>query len=526
VLADTATNIAPHLAWADRTLFYVGKDAATLREDRVMRHVLGGTHDVVYREADGAYYVGLALSKSKRYIVIDLWATDTTEVRLVDVTRPHDAPSVFLPRSPGHYYEVDHVGERFVMRTNEAAPNYRLVEVPAARAAERSAWKELVAHRADTFVESFALYDTFIALDVRSGGLRRVRVLPTTGAPFELAGDDPSYAMTLDDTPDPRSTRVRYAYDSLTTPHTIYEVDVAAAGHPRTLLERTPVPTYDPSRYASEYLHATAPDGARVPISVVYRKDTRRDGTAPLIVTGYGAYGDTYEPELDLHAISMLDRGWVVAIAHVRGGQELGRAWYEAGRRLAKRNTFIDFITATEHLVAHRYGARDQVFAIGGSAGGLLMGAIANLRPDLYRGIAALVPFVDVVTTMLDESIPLTTNELDEWGDPRDAAAYAYMLGYSPYDNVTAQAYPSIYVRAGLWDSQVQYFEPAKWVAKLRATKTDHNLVVFEVDLTAGHSGASGRFDRLREWARVGAYFLHVKDRPDQRRQGAQLPRE
>jgi oligopeptidase B len=278
------------------------------------------------------------------------------------------------------------------------------------------------------------------------------------------------------------------------------------------------VPNYDPSKYTSEYLHAKASDGTEIPISVVYRKDTKRDGTAPLFVYGYGSYGASMEPEFESERVSLLDRGFVYANAHIRGGQEMGRAWYEDGKLMKKMNTFTDFIAATEFLVAQKYGARDQVFAMGGSAGGLLMGAIANLRPELYRGVVAFVPFVDAVTTMLDETIPLTTNEFDEWGNPKEKAAYEYMLSYSPYDNVTAKAYPSIYVKTGLWDSQVQYFEPAKWVAKLRATKTDNNVVVMDTDMTSGHGGASGRFDQLRELARAYTFVLLVKDRPDSRK--------
>jgi oligopeptidase B len=277
------------------------------------------------------------------------------------------------------------------------------------------------------------------------------------------------------------------------------------------------VPGYDPAGYAAEYLHATASDGTRIPISVVYRKDIKRDGSAPLLVYGYGSYGNSSEPEFDATRQSLLDRGWVCATAHVRGGQEMGRAWYEDGKLMHKRNTFTDFIAATEYLVANKLGARDQVYALGGSAGGLLMGAILNLRPDLYRGVVALVPFVDVVTTMLDESIPLTTGEFDEWGNPKQKAAYDYMLGYSPYDNIKPQGYPSIYVRTGLWDSQVQYFEPAKWVAKLRATKTDDNLILLDTDMAAGHGGKSGRFDRLHDVARYMTFLLHVHDRPDRR---------
>ncbi len=518
-LTDTATNIAPQLAWANdnKTVFYVGKDETTLREDRVFRHAIGGGHDLAFKEDDASYYVGVAATKSHRYIEIVLEATTNSEVRLIDANKPAAAPKVFLPRATDHIYQVDHLDKRFVIRTNADAKNFRLVEVAEGKQADRKSWKDIIPASDDTLVEdSFGLYHGFIAASVRTGGLRKVEVLPTNGKPFFVAADEPTYAMTVIDTPEPDARSARYTYDSMTTPSSTYEVDVASGE--RTLLKMQPVPGYDPAQYGSEFVFATASDGTKIPVSVVYKKTTKRDGTAPLLVYGYGSYGASMQPRMDQTVVSLLDRGWVYAIAHIRGGEEMGRAWYEDGKLMHKKNTFTDFIAATEYLVAQKYGARDQVYAEGGSAGGLLMGAITNMRPDLYRGVAALVPFVDVVTTMLDESIPLTTNEFDEWGNPKQKAAYDYMLSYSPYDNVAAKPYPSIYVRTGLWDSQVQYYEPAKWVAKLRATRTDKNLTVLDIDMTSGHGGASGRFDRLKQTARMMAFFLYVQDRPDTRR--------
>ncbi len=517
-LPDTAANISGSLVWANdnKTLLYGGKDEVTLRADRVFRHALGGTHELVHHEADGSYYVGVSATKSHRYLTIGMRSTTNSEVRLIDADRPASAPRVFLARSKDHLYSVDHLGERFVVRTNDHAKNFRVVEVPQGKEADLTAWKDLIPHRADTLVESVALYDDFIAASVRAGGLRKVQVLPARGAAFYIDAQDPAYVMTVYDTPDPTATRVRYVYDSLTQPSSVYELDLAT--RERTLLKQQPVPTYDPSLYISEYLHATASDGTAVPISLVYRKGTRLDGTAPLLVYGYGSYGISMEPSFGASRTSLLDRGWVYAIAHIRGGQELGRAWYEQGKLMNKLNTFTDFVAVTESLVARKYGAPDQVFAMGGSAGGLLVGAVANMRPELYRGIVSFVPFVDVVTTMLDESIPLTTNEYEEWGNPTaDKAAYDYMLSYSPYDNITPQAYPSIYVRTGLWDSQVQYFEPAKWIAKLRATKRDANPVMLDTNMSAGHGGASGRFDALKEIARAYAFLLQTLERPDRR---------
>ena len=507
MLPDTATNISGALAWAadNQTLFYGGKDEVTLRADRVMRHVLGGAHELVHREDDQSFYVGVGETKSHRYITIGMRSTTCSEFMLIDAQHPDAKPRVFIPRTADHIYSVDHL-DRFVVRTNDHAKNFRVVEVPADRPADRSAWKDIVPHRADTLVESVALADRFIALSVRSGGLRKVQVL-TGGQSFYIDAQDPAYVMSVYDLPDPATPRVRYIYESMTQPSTVFELDVAT--RERTLLKQQPVPTYDASKYTSEFIHATATDGTQIPISIVYRKDTKRDGTAPLLVYGYGSYGISMEPSFGASRTSLLDRGFVYAIAHIRGGQEMGRAWYEDGKLLNKKNTFTDFIAATEHLVAQHYGARDKVFAMGGSAGGLLVGAVANMRPDLYRGIVSFVPFVDVVTSMLDETIPLTTNEYDEWGNPTESKdAYDYMLSYSPYDNITAQHYPAIYVRTGLWDSQVQYWEPAKWVAKLRATKTDRNPLLLDTNMKAGHGGASGRFDALREIARAYAFIL------------------
>jgi oligopeptidase B len=525
VLPDTAENIQPSFGWSadGKTLFYVGKDPTTLRTDRIFRHELGGATTQIFKEDDGQYYVDLTTTKSHKYIEIVLEATTNSEVRLIDAARPQSAPRVFLARSADHLYSVDHLDGRFVVSSNAGAKNFRLVEIAPGKENDRKAWKELIPHSAEKLIESFALYRDFIAVSVRTDGLRKVEVLPRGARAgkksFLLDAPDPTYAMTVIDTPDPASKVVRYSYDAMTVPRSIYEANVAAhATSAAVLLKQNPVPTYDPSQYTSEYLHATAKDGTRIPISVVYKKTTARDGKAPILIYGYGSYGISMEPYFNQTSVSLLDRGWVYAIAHVRGGQEMGRAWYEDGKLLKKMNTFTDFIAASEYLVAEKLAARDRVYAMGGSAGGLLMGAIANLRPDLYRGIVAFVPFVDAVTTMLDETIPLTTNEFDEWGNPKEKAAYDTILAYSPYDNVKRAPYPAMYVRTGLHDSQVQYYEPAKWVARLRATKTDANPLLFETDMTAGHGGAAGRFDRLRQTARALTFFVMVNERSDARK--------
>ena len=519
LLPDTLTNVSPSLAWANdnKTLFVVGKDPTTLRTDRVFRVELGKPAAEAFREPDGSYYVGVDTTKSHRYVVIEESAETNDHFLLVDADHPAAAPKEFLPRTTDTLMQIEHLGRTWTIRTNDggANKNFRVVTVADGRQADKKAWKEIIPHRDDTLVEGVAVYDRFDAASIRSGGLRKVMVLPAGKPSYVVDAPDPTYAMTVVDTPDAAANKVRYSYDSLVRPNSIFEVDVATRA--ATLLKQQPVPGFDPKQYASEYVHATASDGTLVPVSLVYKATTKRDGRAPLLVYGYGSYGFSMEPWFTSSIVSLLDRGWVYAVVHVRGGQEMGRAWYDDGHLMHKTNTFTDFIAGTEFLVAHGYGAKDQVFAEGGSAGGLLVGAILNMRPDLYRGVAAIVPFVDVVTTMLDDSIPLTTNEFTEWGNPKEPDAYKYMLSYSPYDNVTAQAYPSIFVHTGLWDSQVQYFEPTKWVAKLRATKTDANPVILDIDMTSGHGGASGRYDKLRQTARMLAFFVATRERPDRR---------
>ena len=525
MLSDSAENIEAGVKWAndDRTMFYVAKDPTTLRSFRVYRHVLGEPADkdtLIYEEKDTSYYTNIYATKSREYIVVYLTSTLTSEMRLIDADKPTAPLRVFMPREHDHEYDADHLDGRWVVRTNWKAKNFRLMEVSDKKFSDRAAWRDLVAHRDDALIEGAALYRDFIAVGERSGGLRVVRILPERGKPYVVDGDEPSYTMLPIDTPEADSKRLRFAYTSLTTPMSVYELDLASGK--RTLLKRTPVlGTFDAANYVTEYLHATARDGVKVPVSIVYRKGLVKDGSAPMLVYGYGSYGLSQDPNFSAERLSLLDRGFVFAIANIRGGQEMGRPWYESGKLLKKKNTFTDFIDVTEFLIGEKIAARDKVFAMGGSAGGLLMGAVTNMRPDLYRGIVSYVPFVDVVSTMLDESIPLTTNEFDEWGDPKKKEYYDYMLSYSPYDNVKAQAYPSILVATGLHDSQVQYWEPAKWVARLRATRTDRNLLLLHTNMAAGHAGKSGRYEKYRETARDYAFLLHVLGRPDERPRGA-----
>ncbi len=432
----------------------------------------------------------------------------STEQRFADAADPVLAFEVLLPRERDHEYHAEHFDGRWIIRTNWRAPNFRIMQAALGQAGDRAQWRDLVAADAETFIHRFDVFRDFLAIEERSGGLRRIRVRPwQDGREFFLEADEPAYRMVLGDNEEIDSTTLRYTYTSLTTPLTTYDFDVRTGE--RTLLKREPVlGGFDPSQYATDYLWAPARDGELVPVAVVHRKDVRRDGTAPMLQYAYGSYGLSTDPVFSSSVLSLLDRGFVYAIAQVRGGQERGRRWYDAGRLLAKRNTFHDFIDVTRFLVREGYADPQRVFARGGSAGGLLVGAVANLAPQDYAGIVAHVPFVDVVTTMLDESIPLTTNEYDEWGNPGEQAYYEYMLSYAPYDNVSAQDYPAMLVTTGLWDSQVQYFEPAKWVARLRRLKTDSNPLLLRVNMEAGHGGKSGRFQRQQEIAEEYAFLL------------------
>lgn len=505
LLSDRLENVEPSLVWAadSRTLLYIAKDPVTLLSTKVYRHRLGTQQkddELVYEEKDHSYYLSLSRSKTGRFLYIEAKSTQQSEWRYAAAADPALKFSAVLPREANHEYQVSDVGGDFVLRTNWKAKNFRVVRVPIGEVARRERWRDVVAAREDAFIESFDSFKDFIAISERSGGLMKLRVKSWDGKRDRLiAADEPSYLMRPGWNPEFSATRIRYEYSSLATPTSTYEYDWSSGA--RTRLKTQPVPGYAAERYQTDYVHVTARDGTEVPVSLFARRDTPRDGSAPLFQYGYGSYGMAMDPAFRSNWVSLADRGFVVAIAHIRGGQEMGRAWYEQGKLMNKLNTFTDFIDVTRALVAQKYAARDKVFAEGGSAGGLLMGAVANMAPGDYRAIIAQVPFVDVVTTMLDETIPLTTNEFDEWGNPKQAQAYRYMLSYSPYDNVKAQAYPAMLVSTGLWDSQVQYYEPAKWVAKLRALKTDVNPLLFKIDMEAGHGGKSGRFERLRETA-------------------------
>jgi oligopeptidase B len=514
ILNDLIEGVEPDLAWANdnRTILYVEKDPETLLGLRVKKHlcgVLDAADLLVFEQTDKSLYTGLSKSKSDRFIFIHMESTLSSEWRYAEASDPALTFKVFLPRHHEHEYEVEHLDDRFIIRTNWLARNFRLMAAPIGMEGEQSKWQDLVPHRDDTYIEDFDVFSRFIAVSVRTGGLRKIGIHPSTSADgsYFIDSDEPSYTTAISANPEIDSEVIRYTYSSLATPTTVYDFNMRT--REKVLRKRDPVlGGFDPADYATELLFAPARDGKRIPVSLIHRKDFVRDGTAPLLQYAYGSYGLSMDPGFSSARFSLIDRRFVYAIAHIRGGQEMGRAWYDEGRLMQKKNSFNDFIDVTHFLVAEGYAARDKIFAMGGSAGGLLMGAIANISPGDYRGIVAQVPFVDVVTTMLDDSIPLTTNEYDEWGNPEDDTAYRYMLSYSPYDNVRAQAYPAMLVTTGLWDSQVQYYEPAKWVAKLRALKTDHNPLVLHVDMEAGHGGKSGRFQRYRETAMEFAFIL------------------
>ncbi|HEX8384862.1 MAG TPA: S9 family peptidase, partial [Rubricoccaceae bacterium] len=506
---DTVFPATPSMAWAadSRTLFVARQDLETLRSFQVLRHTLGEPEaPVVYQEDDDTFSVGVRLSKDRRFVLVRSSQTLTSEWRFVPADAPRGAFETVRPRVRGVEYDADHVAGRWVVRTNEGgAENFKLMSAPTD---DPGAWTETVAARPDVLLEEVDAFADALVTQEREGGLRRLRVRGHDGAlRHDVAFAESAYTVELVRTPDAGSGHFRYVYESLTTPAqtTDYTFDTHAA----TVVKQQPVlGGFDAAQYTTERRWAVARDGARVPLSVVRRRDTPLDGTAPLLLYGYGSYGFSMEPWFNAPLVSLLDRGFVYAVAHVRGGQEMGRAWYEAGKLGRKMNTFTDFIDAAEALVADGVADPERLYAEGGSAGGLLVGAAMNLRPDLWDGVVAEVPFVDVVTTMLDDTIPLTTGEYDEWGNPNEPEAFRTMLAYSPVDNVRPQAYPALLVTTGLHDSQVQYWEPAKWVARLRDAQTGPAPILLKTEMEAGHGGPSGRFRQYRETAFTYAWLL------------------
>jgi oligopeptidase B len=513
---EVLENTTGEVVWANdnKTVFYVNKDTETLQERKVYRHTIGTPQSkdvLVYEEKDEEFSLSIGKTKSKKYIEIVANSTLSTEVLLLDADKPEGKFAPFLPREEEHEYSLTHDGENFFVVTNWKAQNFRLMQTTIAFNTNKNSWKEVIGHRTDVLLEGVDVFKNFLVIEERKEGLLQIRFINrNTKEEHYLNFGEPTYTAYTSYNPEYDSDIIRYRYTSLTTPMSTYDYNMVSRA--KTLMKEQEIMggTFSKEKYVSERVYATAADGVKVPISLVYRKGTPKDGSAPLYQYAYGSYGSSMDAYFSSARLSLLDRGFVFAICHIRGGQEMGRQWYEDGKLLKKKNTFTDFIACSEFLIQQRYTSANKLVASGGSAGGLLMGAISNMRPDLYKVIVADVPFVDVITTMMDSSIPLTTYEYDEWGNPNDKKYYDYMLSYSPYDNVTKQAYPNMLVTSGLHDSQVQYWEPAKWVAKLRTMKTDDNLLLFKTNMEAGHGGASGRFAALKEVAFEYNFVLHV----------------
>lgn len=520
--AESIPGVLEDIAWAadNKTVFYIRQDPVLLQSGPVYRHVVGSdpaTDQLVHDEPDKTLSTSVAASRSGEQILILLDGFDTSELRAVPARSPATPATIVLPRREGVRSYADHLGGKWVIRTNNNALNFRLMEADEGAVGNPAQWRELVPSRAGLSLDDFVLFSGCIAVAERADANARVRILPWGAAPFcaqAFAIDAPAKAFTmlLDTNQDPSLPFVRVLYTSMVTPKSIIDVDVATRD--RTVRKVQAVNGFDAELYATDRVWATARDGKRIPISIAWRKDSwRQDGTAPVYQEGYGAYGISSDAEFSSNQLSLMNRGFLVATAHVRGGADLGQEWYEDGRLANKKNTFTDFEDATAFLIEQRYCSPEKVFATGGSAGGLLMGVVANDAGTKYRAIALHVPFVDALTTMLDETIPLTTNEWTQWGDPREKVAYDYICSYSPYDNICRKSYPAMLVTTGLWDSQVQYYEPSKWVAKMRSMKTDTNPLLLRVNMDAGHGGNSGRFARLKQIALEYAFFIDLAGR-------------
>jgi oligopeptidase B len=503
-------------SWASdsKTLFYTQKDDETLRSKAIYRHVMGtpSSEDVlVFEETDETFSTYVYKSKSKEYMIIGSSSTLTTEYRFLPADDPTGDFQIVQPRTRGLEYNISHFGDHLYVITNLEATNFRLMKTPVSRTGKEH-WIEVIGHREDVFIEGIEIFQDYMVVEERKEGLSHLRVIPWEGGEEHYIDmGEEVYSAWISVNPEFDSKVLRYGYSSLTTPYST--LDYHLEGRKKTLLKQEEVVggTFDPANYEAKRIYAVADDGKKIPMSVVYRKGTELKGENPTLLYGYGSYGNTIEPGFRSYRLSLLDRGFVYAIAHIRGSQIYGRPWYEDGKLLRKMNTFTDFNDCAEHLIRENYTSADHLYAMGGSAGGLLMGAVINLQPELYRGVIAAVPFVDVVTTMLDEDIPLTTSEYDEWGNPNEKVYYDYMLSYSPYDQVEAKAYPNLLVTTGLHDSQVQYWEPSKWVAKLRDMKTDNNLLLMYCNMETGHGGASGRFEAYKETAMEYAFLFSLE---------------
>jgi oligopeptidase B len=496
----------------NKTLFYTENNQVTLLTEKIKRHILGTDEKadaVVYNEKDHSNYIGVGKSKSGKFIFIVSQAIMSSEYRLLDAAKPGGTFKVFQPRMKDVLYDVTDEGNKFIIVTNWNAKNFRLMECGYDKT-DSTNWKEIIPNRTDVLLEGVEEFKDFLVIAERKNGLRQMQIRSLTdGQSHYLDFGEPAYSANPGANPEFNATTLRYNYTSLTTPNSVYDYNMAAKDR-KLMKQQEVVGGYDPKEYVTERIYATAKDGTKVPISIVYKKGLVKDGAAPLLLYAYGSYGNSTDATFNSARLSLLNRGFVYAIAHIRGGQEMGRYWYEDGKLMKKKNTFTDFIDCGEYLIEQKYTSKEHLYALGGSAGGLLMGAIVTMQPDLWHGVIAQVPFVDVINTMLDESIPLTTNEFDEWGNPKNKDAYEYMKSYSPYENVHNN-YPNMLVTTGLHDSQVQYFEPAKWVASIRAAKKDTNLLLLHTNMEFGHGGASGRFDYLKDIALNYAFIFALE---------------
>lgn len=515
ILDEILPEVTGNFVWAadQKSLFYSKQDPETLRANQIFTHVLGTSiqeDQLIYEELDEEFSCMVHKTKSEKFILIHSESTISSEIRFIDAATPTAIPQLLQERIPHLEYAADHYGDYFYIRTNSEAQNFKLVKTPTT-ATSMANWVDVIPHRPEVLLEDFDLFSKYLVTQERTNGLTQIQILPWEGNGYALPFDDETYTTYVSVNPEFDTDLLRYVYNSLVSPSSVYEYNMVT--REKTLLKQQKVVGgHDASDYHSARIWATAEDGMQVPISLVYKKSTfTKDGENPLLLYAYGSYGYSMDAYFSSNRLSLLQRGFVFAIAHIRGGEDLGRAWYEDGKLLKKKNTFTDFIACAEHLVHQEYSSPAHLYAMGGSAGGLLMGAVINIRPDLFHGVIANVPFVDVVTTMLDESIPLTTGEFQEWGNPKEKEFYEYMLSYSPYDNVNAQAYPNLLVTSGLHDSQVQYWEPTKWVAKLRELKKDQNLLLLFTNMEAGHGGASGRFNPLKEIALEYSFLLMLE---------------
>lgn len=513
VLQDKIENTSGGGAWANDNLtyFYTSKDDVTLLSNKIWRHKLGSNNDVmVYEEHDPSYYIGVYKSKSDQYIIIWNSSTLSSDYHIIDANHPTAKAINFTPREEVHEYDIVHFEDKFYMVTNWDAQNFRLMET-SINATTKDNWKEVIPHRDDVLITSIEIFKEYLVLGERKNALTQIRIINQhKNEEHYLDFGEPAYVAGISINPEFDTNILRYSYSSLTTPSSVYDYNMDE--HTKELKKQQEVVGgHDPLAYVTERLYIDSRDGKKIPVSLVYKKGTKLNGKAPMLLYAYGSYGSTIDPYFSSTRLSLLDRGFIYAIAHIRGSQAMGRAWYDDGKMFNKINTFNDYIDCAQALVNQRYTSPGSLYGMGGSAGGLLMGAVANLAPQLFNGLVAQVPFVDVVSTMLDETIPLTTNEFDEWGNPKNEDAYYYMLSYSPYDNVTAQEYPHMLITTGLFDSQVQYWEPAKWVAKLRDLKTDNNLLLLHCNMDTGHGGASGRFEQYKEVALEYAFMLYLE---------------